>query len=87
MGFGHLTGKFECRDRLPSADRWETLKKFVERISSFKIVVQGFHRNPRAYEDRDAAEMSGSLWTIVEVLGMALVLCLRVYARVPILSG
>jgi len=56
MRFGHLTGKFECRDRLLSADRRETVQKLVERISGFEVVVEGLHWNSRSDEDRCPAE-------------------------------
>jgi hypothetical protein len=56
MSFGHPTGKFECRDRLLSADRGNTVQKFVERISGFEVVVKGFHWNPRSHEDLCPAE-------------------------------
>lgn len=52
MRFGHFTGKFERRDGLLSADRWETVEKLVEGVAGFQVVVEGLHGNPRPYEYR-----------------------------------
>lgn len=50
MRFGHLTGKFERRDCLLAADRWETVEKLIERVPGFKIVIEGLHGNARPHE-------------------------------------
>lgn len=50
MRFGHLTSKFEGRDRLLAADRWETIEKLVEGVAGFQVVVEGLHGNARPHE-------------------------------------
>ena len=87
MRFGHFTSKFKRCDRLLSADRRETLQKFVERIAGFKMVVEGLHRNSRSHEDWCAAEDLRIAVDDRGRVGHGLCPILRVYARPLLLCG
>lgn len=87
MSFGHFTGKFECRDRLLSADRRETVQEFVKRISGFEMVIKRFHWNPRSHEDRCSAENLRIAMDDQRSVWHSRFLCLRVFAQVLLLCA
>ena len=87
MRFGHLAGEFERRNRLLSADGWETIEKLVEGVPSLQIIVERFQGHSRTHEDRCAAE---NFRVAVHDLGRvwhSRIPSLRVYAQAFLLGG